>query len=228
MPQAAGPIRVYTESVPSRVFVGAIDRPGWCRSGRDEEGALEALVAYAPRYATVVARRRPAFRPPSDVGGLRVVERLEGDATTRFGAPAMAPSSDADPIDGKELRRLSRLMGDCWAALDRAADAARGKELATGPRGGGRALDAIVAHVRDAQGAYIRKLASTPPAPTGDAARDAEGLRASVVAALEHAAVDGIPERGPRGGAYWEPRYFVRRSAWHVLDHAWEIEDRMP
>ena len=24
----------------------------------------------------------------------------------------------------------------------------------------------------------------------------------------------------------WSPRYAVRRAAWHVLDHAWEIEDR--
>ncbi len=22
-------------------------------------------------------------------------------------------------------------------------------------------------------------------------------------------------------------RYFVRRTAWHVLDHLWEIEDRL-
>jgi hypothetical protein len=24
----------------------------------------------------------------------------------------------------------------------------------------------------------------------------------------------------------WSPRYAVRRAIWHVLDHAWEIEDR--
>ena len=32
---------------------------------------------------------------------------------------------------------------------------------------------------------------------------------------------------GPRGGKRWPPRYFVRREAWHVLDHIWEIEDRL-
>jgi hypothetical protein len=32
---------------------------------------------------------------------------------------------------------------------------------------------------------------------------------------------------GPRGGVHWTPRYFVRRAAWHMLDHAWEIEDRI-
>jgi hypothetical protein len=35
------------------------------------------------------------------------------------------------------------------------------------------------------------------------------------------------PEPGPRRKRpFWQPRYFVRRSAWHALDHAWEIEDR--
>jgi hypothetical protein len=53
-----------------------------------------------------------------------------------------------------------------------------------------------------------------------------EEERAAVLEGLERALVDGIPTRGPRGGARWSARYFVRRAAWHVLDHAWEIEDR--
>ena len=24
----------------------------------------------------------------------------------------------------------------------------------------------------------------------------------------------------------WTARYFLRRAAWHVLDHVWEIEDK--
>jgi hypothetical protein len=36
-----------------------------------------------------------------------------------------------------------------------------------------------------------------------------------------------LAERGPRGGIRWPARYYVRRAAWHVLDHAWEIEDRL-
>jgi hypothetical protein len=47
-----------------------------------------------------------------------------------------------------------------------------------------------------------------------------------VLEGLEHAVTDGIPARGPRGGKRWSAPYFVRRAAWHVLDHAWEIEDR--
>lgn len=50
--------------------------------------------------------------------------------------------------------------------------------------------------------------------------------RAAIRAALVAAARGELPERGPRGGAIWTPRYYVRRAAWHTLDHAWEIEDR--
>jgi hypothetical protein len=45
---------------------------------------------------------------------------------------------------------------------------------------------------------------------------------------LTAAAQGKIPAQGPRGGKRWSPRYFVRRVAWHVLDHAWELEDRLP
>jgi hypothetical protein len=40
-------------------------------------------------------------------------------------------------------------------------------------------------------------------------------------------AIEWPPERVPRSGKLWTPRYFVRRTAWHALDHAWEIEDRL-
>jgi hypothetical protein len=39
--------------------------------------------------------------------------------------------------------------------------------------------------------------------------------------------VAGKPVADPRQTKRpWSPRFFVRRSAWHALDHAWEIEDR--
>jgi hypothetical protein len=56
---------------------------------------------------------------------------------------------------------------------------------------------------------------------------DASTVREGIIDALGSAVRDGVPP-SPRGGKRWTPRYFVRRSAWHVLDHAWEIEDRTP
>jgi len=94
-------------------------------------------------------------------------------------------------------------------------------ELRKGPRGGGRDRDAIVAHVIGAEGAYASKLGISLPAPApGDLA---------AVAALREALLDVL--RSPSAGAPvvqkgWPQRYGARRIAWHVLDHAWEIEDR--
>jgi hypothetical protein len=44
---------VYLEVGQKKIFAGALDWPGWCRSGRDEEAALATLVEYAPRYSKI-------------------------------------------------------------------------------------------------------------------------------------------------------------------------------
>ena len=49
-------------------------------------------------------------------------------------------------------------------------------------------------------------------------------MHAAVLDALTRAVIEGLPAAGPRGGVIWTARSFVRRAAWHVLDHAWEIE----
>jgi hypothetical protein len=221
-------VDVYTESAAKRAFVGSIEWPGWCRSGRREDEALETLLAYAPRYAGVVAGSVRGFKPPRSVTHLAVVERLTGDATTNFGAPSAAPGADARPLDARELKRLVSILEASWAAFDRIVDVATGEELRKGPRGGGRELDAIVDHVIGAEGSYVARLAAPRPKTEGlDRAKAAEGEREVVREALARAVTDGLPEKGPRGGSIWLPRYFVRRAAWHVLDHVWEIEDRM-
>jgi hypothetical protein len=98
--------------------------------------------------------------------------------------------------------------------------------LTKGPRGGGREVDAIVAHVVGAEASYVRMIgAKTSPFAEADAVAVRDDERAVVHEGIERAVTDGIPE-GPRGGKRWSARYFVRRAMWHVLDHAWEIEDR--
>jgi hypothetical protein len=52
-------------------------------------------------------------------------------------------------------------------------------------------------------------------------------LEAEILDALAAAVEGRLPVAGPRGGKLWTPRFFVRRVAWHLLDHAWEIEDRI-
>jgi hypothetical protein len=221
------PIEVYLEIGKKRTFAGALDWPGWCRVARDEQAALQALVDYAPRYARALHAASLGFEPPAGTAAFAVVERLAGTTTTDFGAPDIAPSSDARPLDDAELARLQALLKACWQAFDAAVQAAAGRQLRKGPRGGGRDVEGIARHVQGAEEGYLARLAWKREKREGEDLRaQFEATRRAALSALAAAARGELPERGPRGGTIWSPRYFVRRVAWHVLDHAWEIEDR--
>jgi hypothetical protein len=219
-------VNVYLEVGTKRTFAGAIDWPGWSRSGRTEPEALAHLARYGRRYAAALAGTGIAFEPPSDATELAVRERVAGNATTEFGAPGVPPPADARPIDGPELDRLTRILDACWAAFDRTAAAAAGVTLRTGPRGGGRDLDKIVGHVIGAEEAYLNALGARTPAADEDVAARWDQLRAVELAALAARARGEVPANPSQSKKLWPPRYFVRRAAWHTLDHLWEIEDR--
>jgi hypothetical protein len=217
---------VYLECGTKRTFAGALDWPGWCRQGRTETDALAALLAYGPRYATILAGTRLGFVAPKDVAQLVVVERLPGTATTDFGAPGVAPTADRDrSCDPIQRKRFETILRAGWRALDRAVRSARGKTLATGPRGGGRSVEAIVTHVMEADAGYLNAVGWKAP-KLAKPAEQLPAIRDAILAALEASAAGEIPPRGPRGGARWSARYFVRRVAWHVMAHVWEIERR--
>jgi hypothetical protein len=221
-------IPVYLEIGSKRIFASARDWPGWSRAGHDEASALQALVDYAPRYAAAVRSSRLGFQASGDASLFKVLERLDGDTTTDFGAPGRIPAGDAQPVDEDELKRLQKILKACWHTFDAIVESARGKTLQTGPRGGGRNLDKIVSHVLDAQGGYASKLGWKPAPKSGveGGDQDSEEKLKAALAGLAAAAHGELPSHGPRGGLHWPPRYYVRRSAWHILDHAWEIEDR--
>jgi hypothetical protein len=220
------PIAVYLEVGKKRTLAGAVDWPGWCRGGRDEGSALQALLEYAPRYALALRGTGLHFEPPKDTSAFAVVERVPGNATTDFGAPDVPPSSDSEPADDAELKRLQEIMRASWTALDSAAEAAQGKELRKGPRGGGRELEGVIEHVLGAERSYVSRLGAKL-SKSKDSGEELEQRRQAILDAMGAAARGEFPPAGPRGGARWSPRFFVRRAAWHVLDHAWEIEDRV-
>jgi hypothetical protein len=199
-----------------RVFACALEWPGWCRSGKTEEQALEALAAYHPRYAPVA--REAGLEPPSEL--FEVVERLQGSVNTDFGVPARVAPGDARPVDAEEARRLAALLEAAWATFDRVVSDAPA-ELRKGPRGGGRDRDPIVEHVVGADVVYARKLGLRLRQPDIDDEAGVRALRAELKGVLGRPS-DG-PPAAPNG---WPNRYAARRIAWHVLDHAWEIEDR--
>ncbi|MGA9532726.1 MAG: hypothetical protein WBR18_08440 [Anaerolineales bacterium] len=218
---------IYMEEGRKKVFAGAIDWPGWCRFGRDPAMAIAALVHAAPRYARVLEGAKLRFQSPSSTEECVIVERLEGNSTTDFGAPAIAPSIDSDPLSDPEKERLRTILHHCWLAFHQAVHLGQGQTLEKGPRGGGRELVQIEDHVVEGHMAYLRKLG-------WKAAVDMSSALAEKIVVLEqadHAGIDAwaageLPTEGPRGGSRWTARYFVRRAAWHLLDHAWEIEDR--
>jgi hypothetical protein len=218
---------VYLEVGTKRVFAGAVEWLGWCRTAKTEDAALQALVEYTARYASALGSASRGLPRPKSLSDLQVVQRLKGDATTDFGAPSQPPKADGRPLDAAELKRQIKLWRACQAAFDAAAAAAKGKTLAKGPRGGGRELDAIVAHVFDADGSYLRLIGGKFTLPKGQSeAKAMPDQREAIVEALTASARGEPPAFPRRVDRYWSARYFVRRSAWHALDHAWEIEDR--
>ncbi|HJR81387.1 MAG TPA: hypothetical protein VJ821_15055 [Anaerolineales bacterium] len=227
MAKSVSKINVYFEVGKKRTFAGALDWPGWCRSGRDESSALQALFKYGPRYARVLRNARLGFQTPKDVSAFRVVERLEGNATTDFGAPGLAPSYDTKPVSPEELQRFQKILRACWRAFDASVKSAAGKTLRSGPRGGGRELEGIIEHVLGADSGYLTSLGwKVSQRDADDLEKQRDQIRQAILKGLAVAARGEIPAKGPRGGTRWTPRYYVRRAAWHVLDHAWELEDR--
>jgi hypothetical protein len=139
-----------------------------------------------------------------------VLGRVRGTTTTDVGAPDVRGEWDDEPLERRELKRQVDMLRASWACFD---DVARGAPatLRKGPRGGGRDRDAIVDHVREAERSYGRKVGSrVPPRTPWPEQRDA----------LADALLDSGAETA------WPLRYAIRRVAWHVLDHAWEIEDK--
>jgi len=215
-------LRVVLEVAPKRSFASAIDWPGWSRGAKTAEEALEALLAYAPRYAAVAKRAKVAFSPPATARGVEIVERQKGGAGTEFGVPSSTARPESDPLPTRELNRLIALLEASWATFDAVARRAEGTQLTLGPRGGGRQVPKMIEHVREAESAYVHQLG------TKASGQSTSELRRSFVKALRLLAAGEALPTPNKVKKPWTPRYAVRRSAWHALDHAWEIEDRSP
>jgi hypothetical protein len=210
-------IAVVTETGAKKSFARAIDWPGWSRSGKTRELALEALEAAAPRYGVVAQNAGEPFDPD----GYDVVAEVAGAGGTDFGVPSVVTDLDGRPTDRADANRLVRLVDAAWTTFDHVTAAAPA-ELRKGPRGGGRDRDKMVAHVIEAEGAYAREMGITlkrQPDPTDPAAIDL--MRSAMLDVLREPS-DG----SPLGGRRWTARYAASRIAWHALDHAWEMEDR--
>lgn len=211
--------RVYLEIGSKRVFACSADWPGWARAGRDDERALAELAAYALRYAPVAEAAGLSF--PGSKHAFHVVERVKGSGTTDFGAPGHPAELDLAEVDPEEAGRQAALLAAAWTYLDDVVATAPAS-LRKGPRGGGRDRDAIAAHVVAAEASYARTIGVRHREPCADDRAAIQALRADIADVLARPWT-GEPLTAGKG---WPPRYAARRIAWHVLDHAWEIQDK--
>jgi hypothetical protein len=218
--KAGSHIEVVVEVAPKRSFASAVEWPGWCRSGWTPEAAVEALAAYATRYEAVAATAGLPLPTVTGVESFIVVEKIEGDATTAFGAPSKAATVEVRPATAREANRAVTLLEAAWTVLDDVVASAPA-HLRKGPRGGGRDRDAMYEHVLSAEQAYAGKIEVRVRQPSTDDTAAIAAMREALLAVIR-ADRTGKPARV--GG--WAPCYCARRVAWHALDHAWEIQDR--
>jgi hypothetical protein len=175
---------------------------------------------YAERDAVVA---REAAVPFIEVrrDDFQIVEQLAGSAGyTDFGVPGIVATCDRQPWSAETMGRQIALLKAAWVVFDRVA-AATPVSLRKGPRGGGRDRDKLVDHVLAAETAYARKLAVRQQQPARDDPSAIAGLREAIVAELQAPTAPAQLQE-----MRWPTRYAVRRIAWRVLDHAWEMEDR--
>jgi len=215
-----GTIRVMVEQGKKKAVAVALDWPGWNRSGKSEAEALEVFAAYRPRYAKVaeLAGLAGEFRA---AGKVKVVERLEGAGMTDFyGLSFKSTGSEHEPISDAACERKIALLRASWTYFDDVASRVSA-ELRKGPRGGGRDRAKIVRHANGAEiDDFAKKVGINTPLDARERPDDLRAHRDAFCAAIRDYNARGAPART------WTVQFVIRHSAYHMLDHAWEMEDR--
>lgn len=211
--------RVAIENGTKKVFASALDWPGWSRSGKTEEDALTTLADYAERYQKVAGHA--GVDGVQDVSAsFDVVKRVEGSGATDFGVPDRVAACEYESMTEAECQRQLVLLRACWTEFNDVASKVSA-ELRKGPRGGGRDRDKIIDHVVQADRGYARRIGVRTPTFDSFDAKAVSAHHEAVFAAIPLLR-NGDPAQ-PKG---WPVQYFIRRAAWHVLDHAWEMVDK--
>ena len=202
-----------------KVAAVAPDWPGLERGAKTEALAIERLQAYRPRYAQVakLAGMDGAFAATTTID---IVEQYPGTGSTDFWGISFAFSSiDRQALSSEALERELTLMQACWAFFDTVRFRVSA-EMQKGPRGGGRDRDQIVRHtlVNEmdwATGLGLPKL-------------DGANLTDEFVNTHRNAYCNAIRAFHAEGkmAKKWPLRYLIRHTAYHTMDHAWEMEDK--
>ncbi len=216
-------IRTVIERGPKgkRAVAIAIDWPGWNRGAKSPDAALETLEAYRARYRPVAA-----FAGLADdfdaAGALEVFEDHLGNTSTDFWGISWLPSeTEHGPMEPDVLDRRLALLEGAWRFFDEVA-ARVSPEMRRGARGGGRTRDEIINHVFGNERVQFSKRVgvATPPGVM----LTPDGLRAHREQFLAGLREYNAADR--KVGRTWTLQYLLRHAAYHVLDHAWEMDDK--
>ncbi len=218
------PVRTVIERGPKgkKSVAFAADWPGWSRGAKSAALALETLDSYRQRYRPI-SELAGMSREFDAAGPLEVVEETAGNGSTDFWGISYVPSStEQGPMDEANLERGIALLQACWAYFD--AVAARvSREMRKGPRGGGRDRDRIVRHtLRTERELFAKQVGLRYPEAGGSTPDGLRDHREAYLAAMR-AYNAGEVERRMRS---WTLPFLIRHSAYHTLDHAWEMEDK--
>ena len=215
-------LRVTLEAGPKgkKVVAVAPDWPGLERGATSGDAAIRRLQSYIPRYAKV-AKLAGMDAEFATVTNVDVVEQYTGTGSTDFWAISFAFSSiDRQPMSSEDLERHLNLLRACWTFFDSIRERVSA-EMEKGPRGGGRDRYRIVRHVLGVEQDWATKLGVRTP--DGAVVTDREGLKAYRDAYCT--AIRSFSSEG-RLARTWPLRFLIRHSAYHTMDHAWEMEDK--
>lgn len=197
-----------------------MDWPGLDRWGTSEDDALDKLSSYVPRYTGVAERagKGSAYARARDI---EVVERVPGSSSTDFWGIAHVPSQiEREVLSPADLERRLDLLRACWACFDDVAARVSDK-LRPGSRSGGRNRDSIIRHTYGTEPAnWSRKVGVRTELDVVLTPGGLETHRQEFLDAIRTYNAEGRPART------WPIQFLVRRTAHHVMDHAWEMENR--
>ena len=218
------PVRTVIQRGPKgkRSVAFSLDWPGWSRGAKTPEAAVETLEAYRARYRPI-AERAGLVTEFDAAGPLEIVEDHLGTPSTDFWAISFAPSTEEldEPIDAARLERAITILRACWDFFDGVADRVS-EEMRKGPRGGGRDRTRIVRHTIRTESEDFAKQVGLRIPEEGALGPNVAPYREDYVAAIR-AYNAGEVEKRMRS---WTLPFLLRHSAFHTLDHAWEMEDK--
>ena len=215
----ANGIQIVIERGNKKAVAYAPSWPGWTRGASSIEAAIERLASYADRYRGVADLAGLSREFPS-TPAFDIVEEVPGRGMTDFwGISFVASTGEQGQMSDSECERKLAILRACWTYLDQVA-AGVSAELKKGPRGGGRDRDQVLSHMFGNERDWARMVGVDTP--------ENAILTKKGIAAHREAYVRAIREYNSAGKSArrWRLQFLLRHTAYHVMDHAWEMEDK--